>query len=203
MRVTSHTAEPTALTAYGPLFDETGRRFALRWTSDGVAEISELIDGKPVKINNRTLAERLTNTRLFIERDRLPSPDPDEYYLVDLVGLAAVDGNGATLGVVSAVHDYGAGASLEITQGDASSLLIPFTAACVPEVDIQAGRLTVAPPDEIEVSETPGSTDPGPRPVVAERVDSDSSELRESDRSRHDAETDGAPNLRGKTERAA
>jgi len=203
VRVTSHTAEPTALTAYGPLFDETGRRFALRWTSDGVAEISEIIDGKPVKINNRTLAERLTNTRLFIERDRLPAPDPDEYYLTDLVGLAAFGGDGAPLGVVSAVHDYGAGASLEITHGDGSSLLIPFTAACVPEVDIQAGRLTVAPPDEIEVSETPGSTEPGPRPVVAERADSDSSGHRESDRSRRDAETDGASNLRDKTERAA
>ncbi len=187
------------MTAYGPLFDETGRRFALRWTSEGVAEISEILDGKPVRITSRTVAERLTNMRLFIERDRLPAPDADEYYLADLVGLAAVNTDGVSVGVVSAVHDYGAGASLEITVRDGSSLLIPFTAACVPDVDIQAGRLTVAPPDEIEVSE--GSGEPGPRPVVAERLDSDPSELRESDLSRRGS--DGAPNLRDDTERAA
>ena len=82
--------------------------------------------------------------------DRLPPPDDDEYYLTDLVGLTAVDTNGDSLGLVSAVHDYGAGTSLEI----GGTLLIPFTAACVPNVDVKAGRLTVVPPDEIEVQET-------------------------------------------------
>jgi 16S rRNA processing protein RimM len=154
-RVTSHTADPAALTAYGPLSDETGRRFTLRWVGEGIAEVSLVVDDRPVKIAGRSAAERLTNTKLFVERDRLPPPDePDEYYLADLVGLAAVGADGAPLGVVSAVHDYGAGVSLEIARDNAGSLLIPFTEACVPAVDIAAGRLTVAPPDEIDVPET-------------------------------------------------
>jgi 16S rRNA processing protein RimM len=119
----------------------------------GIAEISELVDGVPVKIADRAAAERLTNTRLFIERDRLPAPEPDEYYLADLIGLAAIDTNGARLGVVAAVHDYGAGASLEVTRDRAGPLLVPFTAVCVPEVNIKAGRVAIVPPDEIEVPE--------------------------------------------------
>jgi 16S rRNA processing protein RimM len=74
VRVTSHTADPAALTDYGPLSD-VGAAFTLRWVGEGIAEISEIVDGKPVKVADRTAAERLTNTRLFIERDRLPAPD--------------------------------------------------------------------------------------------------------------------------------
>jgi 16S rRNA processing protein RimM len=153
-RVTSHTADPTALAGYGPLSDPSGRRFTLRWMAEGIAEIAEIINGEPVKIADRTAAERLTNTKLFIERDRLPPPEPDEYYLADLIGLAAIDKDGSPVGVVSAVHDYGAGVSLEVDRADAGSLLIPFTAACVPEVNIAAGFVTIVPPDEIDVPET-------------------------------------------------
>jgi 16S rRNA processing protein RimM len=154
VRVTSHTADPAALTGYGPLSDPNGRLFTLRWMTEGIAEISEIVDGKPVKLADRTAAERLTNTKLFIERDRLPAPDDGEYYLADLIGLAAVGTNGEALGVVSVVHDYGAGTSLEITRDHAGSLLIPFTMACVPAVDIAAGRVTIILPDEIDVPET-------------------------------------------------
>jgi len=154
VRVTSHTADPAGLTGYGPLSDPSGRRFTLRWIGEGIAEVSEIVDGKPVKIANRNGAERLTNTKLFIERDRLPPPDDDEYYLADLIGLTAVDADGAPIGVISAVHDYGAGTSLEIDRDGAGSLLIPFTAASVPEVNLEAGRVTVIPPDEVDVVET-------------------------------------------------
>ena len=151
VRVTSHTADPAALTGYGPLSDPSGRRFTLRWMSEGIAEISEIVDGGKVKIVDRAAAERLTNTRLFIERDRLPTPEPDEYYLADLIGLSANGTDRVPFGIVSAVHDYGAGVSLEISRDEVGSLLIPFTAACVPEVDVAAGRVTVVPPDEIDV----------------------------------------------------
>ena len=135
-RVTSHTADPADLTGYGPLSDPSGRRFTLRWMGEGIAEIFEVTNGEPLRVADRTAAERLTNTKLFIERDRLPPPDPDEYYLADLIGLTAETGDGAPLGIVSAVHDYGAGASLEIACDPAGPLIIPFNAACVPEVSV-------------------------------------------------------------------
>jgi 16S rRNA processing protein RimM len=154
VRVTSHTADPADLTKYGPLSDASGRCFTLCWMGDSVAEIAEIVAGKPVKVADRTAAERLTNTKLFIERDRLPAPEPDEYYIADLIGLAAVNEDGAKLGIVSAVHDYGAGASLEIDRADAGSLLVPFTAECIPDVNIQTGLVTVAPPEEVDVAES-------------------------------------------------
>ena len=153
VRVTSHTTDPAALTEYGPLSAPDGRRFTLRWKSEGVAEVFDVSSGQPVKISDRAQAERLTNTQLFIERDKLPEPEDDEFYLADLIGLTAVDADGATVGAVSAVHDYGAGASLEIVREGAASMLLPFTLACVPEVSIAAGRVTIAPPDEIVVAE--------------------------------------------------
>ena len=159
VRVTSHTAEPADLTAYGPLSDGGSRQFLLRWKADGVAEVSEVIDGAPVKLRDRNAAEKLTNTRLFIDRSALPAPDEeDEFYLADLLGLTAVDANGTVLGTVGQVHDYGAGVSLEIERSAGSpALILPFTRACVPEVDIVAGRIVVAPPDEIVVE--PASQD--------------------------------------------
>jgi 16S rRNA processing protein RimM len=173
VRVTSHTADPAALTGYGPLSDPSGRRFTLRWVGEGIAEIFEIVDGKKLKVGDRSAAERLTNTRLFIERDRLPPPEADEYYLADLIGLEAVRDDGRPLGVVSVVHDYGAGVSLEIAREGAGSLLVPFTEACVPVVDISGRRLTVVPPDEVDGAERQSVSnrhDPGPeRHPVSER----------------------------------
>ena len=76
----------------------------------------------------------------------LPEPEEDEFYLADLIGLAAFDCDGARLGTVGAVHDYGAGASLEIEREGAQPLLVPFTRACVPQVDIAGGRVVIELP---------------------------------------------------------
>lgn len=148
VRVQSYAEDPASLATYGPLTDDRGRSFTLRWHGDGIAELAEIVDGKPVKIADRTAAERLVNTRLYVARDRLPPPEEDEYYLSDLIGLRAVTPEGQELGRVEAVHDYGAGVWLEIGR-----LLLPFTRACVPEVDIAGGWLTVVPPVEIDAGE--------------------------------------------------
>jgi 16S rRNA processing protein RimM len=145
VHVVSYTADPEDLAAYGALTDEAGRLWTLAWRGTGVAELRDT-EGRAV--TDRTAAEKLVNTRLYIARERLPAPDPDEFYLADLVGLAATAPEGAALGRVAAVHDYGAGASLEIA-GDGVPLLVPFTRACVPEIDLAAGRLVVVPPAEV------------------------------------------------------
>ncbi|HEY4043094.1 MAG TPA: ribosome maturation factor RimM [Rhodopila sp.] len=151
VKVTSHTADPADLTAYGPLSDAAGRRYVLRWKAEGVAEVSRIVDGIAVKVADRTEAEKLTNTRLFIGRSALPPAEENEYYLADLIGLPAVDPAGRALGTISVVHDYGAGASIEIA-GAGSSFIVPFTVACVPEVDLAGGRLVVIVPAEIAVT---------------------------------------------------
>ncbi len=151
LHVHSYTADPADLPAYGPFEDGRGRRFSLRWRGEGIAELSELIDGRPVPVADRSQAEKLVNLSLYADRDRLPPAGGDEFYLADLIGLQAVGADGTPLGQVDAVHDYGAGASLEI-----GALFVPFTRAAVPVVDIAAGRITVVPPDEIVV---PGRAD--------------------------------------------
>jgi 16S rRNA processing protein RimM len=156
VHVTSHTADPAALADYGPLSDDNGRRFTLAWRGADIAELTELRDGAPVRLADRDAAARLTNTRLYIERARLPAPDDDEYYFADLIGLAAVDTAGETLGRIAAVHDYGAGASLEIAR-DGSPLIIPFTRAAVPEIDIAGGQIIISLPEEIEAPASPST----------------------------------------------
>ena len=145
VHVHSYTADPDDLPGYGALSDESGRRWTLVWRGAGVAELR---DAANQSIADRTAAERLVNTKLFIERERLPAPEQDEFYLSDLVGLAAVTRHGQDLGRVDAVHDYGAGASLEI-----GALLVPFTRACVPEVDVTGGRVVIDQPGEVLVRE--------------------------------------------------
>lgn len=150
VHVTSYTEPPEAIATYGPLSDDRGGLFMLRWCGEGLAEVAEIIGGAPARIADRAAAERLTDRRLFVARDRLPQPDADEFYLADLVGLAAIDAAGARLGKVVAVHDYGAGASLEIAGDGARPLLVPFTRVAVPTVDIAGARVMVVPPETVD-----------------------------------------------------
>ena len=140
VRVNAYTEDPEALAGY-PLTDKAGRRFGLDWVSGNVAQLS--LDGR--KIIDRAEAERLTNTELFAPRAALPAADEEEFYLTDLIGLVARDEAGAPLGTIAAVHDYGGGVSLEIAP---SALIVPFTRAAVPVVDLAAGYAVVEPPVE-------------------------------------------------------
>ena len=98
-------------------------------------------------INDRTAAERLARLLLFVPRGRLPAPTADEFYHADLIGLAAVTADGAEVGTVLAVHNFGAGDILELRPPDGGApLMLPFTQAFVPEVDIAGGHIVVAPP---------------------------------------------------------
>ncbi len=153
VHVHSYTAAPADLARYNPLLDATGRAWSVAWRGEGVAELR---DGAGRAVADRTEAERLVNTQFFVERDRLPAADGDEFYLADLVGMEARDAGGAAMGRVAAVHDYGAGTSLEIERGATRALVVPFTRAAVPEVDVAGGWLRVVPPAEVEMGEVAG-----------------------------------------------
>ncbi|MGH7120716.1 MAG: ribosome maturation factor RimM [Acetobacteraceae bacterium] len=144
VHVTSHTSDPDALAGYVPLEDEGGQRYRLWWAKPGIARLFVFSGESERPIEDRTAAACLLNRKLFVARALLPTTAADEFYLADLIGLAAFDLSGAALGKISAVHDYGAGASLEI-----GPLVVPFTRAAVPEIDLGAGRIVVAPPPEI------------------------------------------------------
>lgn len=140
----AYTADPASVAAYGPLTDEAGgRAFVLTLLPGGLARVEGVAD--------REAAARLTGTRLYADRDRLPPPDAEEYYLADLIGLEAFSPAGAPLGRVRAVEEHGAGPFLAIGEGEGEEALVPFTRLAVPVVDLAAGRLTVVLPDAVEV----------------------------------------------------
>jgi 16S rRNA processing protein RimM len=144
VRINALCEDPDALTRH-ELTDKTGRRFRLAWAHENVATLTELTAAGPREIRDRNVAAALTNTELFVPRAALPAPAADEFYLADLIGLAAITQAGLTAGTITAVHDFGAGASLELSTG----ALIPFTRAAVPTIDLAAGRVTILPPAEI------------------------------------------------------
>jgi 16S rRNA processing protein RimM len=101
-------------------------------------------------VRDRNAAERLANTKLFVPRDRLPAAETDEFYHADLIGLAAVTTDGRQLGTVVAIHDFGAGDILELRQeGKRDTVMLPFTSATVPVVDIAGRRIVIDPPDGV------------------------------------------------------
>lgn len=158
VRVRSFTEEPEAVAAYGPLRDERGGRLVL----DAVGRAKGLVLARVEGVTDRTQAESLKGTRLYVDRDALPAiAESETYYHADLVGLAAETADGEALGRVTAVHDFGAGDLLEIEAEPRAggptgeSLLVPFTRAAVPEVDLAAGRVVVRP----EVAGVEGGTE--------------------------------------------
>ena len=156
LHVHSYAAVPADLNAYGPLQDDHGEQWTLAWRGDGIAEFTGA-GGRT--LDSREAARVLVNRRLYVDRDSLPEAGEDEFYLADLVGLSAHerrDGIDRALGTVLAVHEYGAGPSLEIGHVG-RSVLLPFTRAAVPEIDLAAGWMRVVQPDEVELA----GDDPG------------------------------------------
>jgi 16S rRNA processing protein RimM len=133
-----------AVTQYGVLSNADGTRgFEIESCRAAKGVLIARLKG----VADRTAAEALCNVDLYVPRDRLPPPDADEFYHADLIGLAAVGRDGAAIGTVVAVHDFGAGDILEIAPaGGGPTLLLPFNDAVVPEIDIAGGRLVVVPP---------------------------------------------------------
>ncbi len=101
-------------------------------------------------ITTRDEAERLNGIELYIAREKLPATDEDEYYHADLIGLAAVNAADEPLGRVIAIHNFGAGDIIEIAPPYGAAMLLPFTNAVVPTVDLAGGRVVIELPAEIE-----------------------------------------------------
>ncbi len=142
--VRSYTADPADVAAYGPLTGKTGETpislTIVRVSDKGVV-------ARVKGVTDRNGAEALKGRELYVLRSKLPKTDDAEYYHADLIGLAAFTAEGQPYGRVLAVQNFGAGDLLEIRVGEGRDVeFIPFTNACVPDVDLAAGRLTVVPP---------------------------------------------------------
>ena len=147
VKLWTFTEDPFAVKHYGPLSTKDGaRQFEVMEAREAKGHLVATLKG----IATREDAERLNGIELYIARDKLPATDEDEYYHTDLIGLAAVTTADPPLGRVVAIHNFGAGDIIEIAPPHGSTMLLPFTNAVVPTVDLAGGRVVIALPQEID-----------------------------------------------------
>jgi len=141
------TASPDALPRYGVLHTRDGRELkvtAFRPTKPGEAVIA--FEG----VRDRNAAEALKGAELLVDRAALPQTEEDEFYHADLIGLEARDTEGRILGKVSALYNYGASDVIELTRPDGNDVLLAFSRETVPVLNIAAGYIVVAVPEDDE-----------------------------------------------------
>jgi 16S rRNA processing protein RimM len=146
VRIQSFTEDPTALPQYSP-FETNKPDLTITVTSARPAK--NVVVAKIKGVTDRNEAEKLNGVELYINRDRLPEPGEDEFYMTDLIGLEARLEDGSVFGKVLAVPNFGADDLIEIALPNNKSELYPFTRAVVPDIHLEDGYLTIVPPDEI------------------------------------------------------
>jgi 16S rRNA processing protein RimM len=157
VRLKSFCADPAAIEDYAPLTTEDGSRsFTLQLTG----QLKNGLTGKIGGITSKEAADALRGTRLYAPRDRLPGLPDDEYYHADLIGLTVLDTGGTLLGTVAAVQNHGAADLLEVQVPQRSeTVLVPFTLAVVPTVDLASGRIIADPPEGLFSDAKPDEAD--------------------------------------------
>jgi 16S rRNA processing protein RimM len=157
VKLWTFTEDPRAVQRYGPLFTRDGaRQFEVTHVREAKDHLVATLKG----IATRDEAERLNGIELYVPREKLPDTDDNEYYHADLIGLAAVTTADQPLGHVVAIHNFGAGDIIEIAPPKGDTMLLPFTNAVVPTVDLAGRRVVIKLPEEIEGEDSsPGLPD--------------------------------------------
>jgi 16S rRNA processing protein RimM len=147
VKLWTFTEDPMAVMQYGPLATKDGaRKFEVAHAREAKGHLVATLKG----VATREQAERLNGLELYIPRSKLPATDADEYYHADLIGLSAVNAAGEPIGRVTAIHNFGAGDIIEIAPAHGATMLLPFSNAVVPTVDLAGGRLVIELPGQIE-----------------------------------------------------
>jgi|SRR5262245_51426535 len=152
VKLWSFTQEPDAVASYGPLETRDGTR---RFEIEALRPAKDHFVVRIAGIASRDAAEELRNLELFVPRERLPDiEEADTYYHTDLVGLDVVTPDGAQVGTVRALHNFGAGDIIEIMPlGSGEPLMLPFNETTVPKIDLRAKQIVIVRPVEIDVQD--------------------------------------------------
>ena len=145
VRLKSFCAEPTDVANYGVLTSEDGKQ---EWSIKLTRPVKNGFAARLTGVIHKEAADALKGVRLYAPRTALPNLPDDEYYHADLIGLTIFDTGGNELGKVKAVLNHGASDLLEVMiKGQNEPVLLPFTQAAVPMVDIASGRIVADPPE--------------------------------------------------------
>jgi len=147
LRVKSFCAIPEDIQNYTPLSDESGtQNFELAI----LRPIKTGFSARMPQVVTKEDADALRGTKLFAQREQLPTLPDDEFYHADLIGLEVYDTGGVLLGRVKTVQNNGADDLLELQlSGSSTTTFLPFTLAAVPTVDLTSGRIIADPPEGI------------------------------------------------------
>ena len=151
-KVLPYSADPEALFSSKRWYLMPAERGAK--TFSGVASLaitqakvhSDTLVASAHDVTDRSGAEALRGARIFVPRASFPTPDKDEFYWVDLIGLDVVNREGTALGNVSELLSTGAQTVLVIeyvAQGKTEQRMVPFVAHYVDDVDLATGRILV------------------------------------------------------------
>jgi 16S rRNA processing protein RimM len=147
VRLWTFTEDPLSVASYGPLESSDGsRKFTIKRVRAAKTHLVATLDG----VTTREAAEPLNGVELYVARDKLPTPSDGEFYHADLIGLAAETTTGEPLGAIVAVHNFGAGDIIEIAPARGPTVMLPFSNAVVPVVDIAGGKVVIDKPAEID-----------------------------------------------------
>jgi 16S rRNA processing protein RimM len=150
VKLWTFTEDPLAVKRYGPLTTKDGaRQFEVTHAREAKDHLVATLKG----VATREDAQRLNGIELYVAREKLPATDTNEYYHADLIGLQAVNAANEPIGRVIAIHNFGAGDIIEIAPPHGATMLLPFTNAVVPTVDLAAGRVVIELPAEIDGDE--------------------------------------------------
>ena len=147
VRVTAFTADPLALTDYGPLLRADG---SVGLTLTQARPDKSGVVGRAKEIATKEEADALRGLKLHVPRDRFPEPEEDEFYLADLLGIEARDAQGKAVGSVKSVQNFGADDMLEIAPVEGGpTWYLPFTKEAAPELHLADGWLLIVRPTEV------------------------------------------------------
>lgn len=154
VRVKLFSDDPEALEKYGSLSSADGQA---HFTAVSYRPQKTVFIVRFKEITSRNDAESLNGTKLYVDRDLLPEPEDEEFYVSDLIGMRAELEDGSLLGTILTVHDFGAGDLLDIAPPKGKSQLVPFTREAVPHIDLDNGIVTVVPPEGLFEDSTDAS----------------------------------------------
>jgi 16S rRNA processing protein RimM len=147
VRITAYTQDPLALSRFAVLLKADGSH-ALTLQSARAAKGGVVCRVK--EIATKEAADAARGLKLYVPREALPPvEDEDEFYLADLIGLRGQTPEGQPLGLIKALHNFGAGDVVELDPGGGrSTVFYAFTREIFPEIRLADGCVVVVPPVE-------------------------------------------------------
>lgn len=125
--------DPMTLALFDMVTDKEGKKvFKLKVQSQNKGIVLAYIDG----IKDRTQAELLKGTELYVEREKMPKEDTGEFYYIDLIGLTVLKA-GEEFGTVESVENFGAGDIINVRLKNGKVFPFDFSEATFPVVDIE------------------------------------------------------------------